>query len=71
MRKVFSSNDVSEATLVQDALVRHGIEVTVANEHSGTRAVPAFRPPAEIWVKQYSDAGASALRRDDASSEGR
>ena len=49
MRRVFSSNDVTETALVRDALVQNGIEVTIQNEHSGRSAVPAFRPPAEIW----------------------
>jgi|SRR5690554_195285 len=55
MRKVFSSSDVSEVTLVRDALVHHGIEVTVQNEYSGSSAIPAFRPPAEIWVTHDDD----------------
>jgi len=55
MRKVFSSNEVSETTLVQDALVHHGVEVTIHNEHSGRSAVPGFRPPAEIWVRRDDD----------------
>lgn len=61
MRKVFSSNVVSETVLVRDALLRHGIEATTLNEHSGYSAVPEFRPPAEIWVTQ--DADYAAARR--------
>jgi len=55
MRKVFSSNEVSETALVRDSLVHDGLDVVVQNEHSGTSAVPAFRPPAEIWVKHDND----------------
>ena len=55
MRKVFSSNEVSETALVRDALVHHGLEVTIQNEHSGRSAVPGFRPPAEIWVTNDDD----------------
>ena len=59
MRKVFSSNEVSEAALIRDALVHQGVEVTIQNEHSGGSAVPGFRPPAEVWVTHddaYEDA---------------
>ena len=55
MRKVFSSNEISETALVRDALVQHGVAVTVQNEHSGRSAVPGFRPPAEIWVTRGDD----------------
>lgn len=55
MRKVFSSNEISETILVRDALVRHGIAVTIQNEHSGRSAVPAFRAPAEIWLIDDND----------------
>jgi predicted RNA-binding Zn-ribbon protein involved in translation (DUF1610 family) len=55
MRKVFSSNELSETVLVRDALVHHGVDVTIQNEHSGQSAVPAFRPPAEVWVKHDRD----------------
>lgn len=55
MRKVFSSNEVSEIVLVRDALAQHGIEVKVLNEFSGTSAVPGFRPPAELWVARDKD----------------
>lgn len=55
MRKVFSSNEVSETALVRDALVHGGVEVTIQNEYSGQSAVPAFRPPAEVWVKHHHD----------------
>lgn|SRR5690606_17266465 len=50
MRKVFSSNVVSEIVLVRDALAYEGIETNILNELSGTSAVPGFRPPAEVWV---------------------
>jgi hypothetical protein len=52
MKKVFSSNEISEIVLIRDALERKGIEVTIQNEFSGRGAVPEFRPPAEIWVWQ-------------------
>lgn len=55
MRKVFSSNEVSETALVRDALLQRGVEVTVLNEYSGQSAVPEFRPPAELWVRHDSD----------------
>lgn len=55
MRKVFSSNEVSETALVRDALVHNGIEVTIQNEHSGRSAIPGFRPPAEVWVRRDDD----------------
>jgi len=55
MRKVFSSNEVSETTLVRDALVHQGVEATIQNEHSGRSAVPAFRPPSEVWVRRDDD----------------
>jgi Putative prokaryotic signal transducing protein len=55
MRKVFSSNVVSETALVRDALAHHGVEVTILNEYSGGSAVPEFRPPAEIWVRNDDD----------------
>lgn len=59
MRKVFSSNELGEATLIRDALVHQGVEVTIQNEHSGGSAAPGFRPPAEVWVMRdsaYEDA---------------
>jgi hypothetical protein len=55
MLKVFSSNVISEAVLVQDALIRHGIEATTQNEYSGRSAVPEFRVEAEIWITHDSD----------------
>lgn len=55
MRKVFSSNEVSETVLVRDALVHRGVEVTIQNEYSGRSAIPGFRPPAEIWVRNDDD----------------
>jgi hypothetical protein len=55
MRKVFSSNEIAETALVRDALVQHGIAVVLQNEFSGRAAVPAFRPPAEIWVERDED----------------
>ena len=51
MRRVFSSNNVSETVLVRDALVNGGVPVSVQNELSSQSAVPGFRPPAEIWVE--------------------
>jgi putative signal transducing protein len=55
MRKVFSSNEVSETALVRDALVHHGVAVIIQNEYSGRSAVPGFRPPAEVWVRRDDD----------------
>jgi hypothetical protein len=55
MRKVFSSNEVSETTLVRDALVHQGVAATIQNEYSGQSAVPAFRPPAEVWIRRDDD----------------
>lgn len=55
MRKVFSSNELSETTLVRDALVHHGIAATIQNEFSGRSAIPEFRPPAEVWVSRDDD----------------
>ena len=55
MRKVFSSAEVTETSLVRDALERHGIDVTIPSDYSGQSAVPAFRPPAEIWVRNDAD----------------
>jgi len=55
MRKVFSSNELSETVLVRDALLQQGVAATIQNEHSGGSAVPAFRPPAEVWVEQDAD----------------
>ena len=55
MLKVFSSNEVSETTLVRDALAHQGLAVTIQNEHSGRSAIPAFRPPAEVWVQNDQD----------------
>jgi hypothetical protein len=55
MRKVFSSNEVSETALVNDALVQAGIKTTIQNEQSGRTAVPGFRPPAEIWLVDDGD----------------
>ncbi|HEY9183087.1 MAG TPA: DUF2007 domain-containing protein [Gammaproteobacteria bacterium] len=55
MRKVFSSNEISETALVRDALVHHGVAATIQNEHSGGSAVPEFRPPAEVWVSRDDD----------------
>lgn len=61
MRKVFSSNVVSETVLIRDALLRHGIEATVQNAYSGHSAVPEFRPPADIWVTNDADYDAARL----------
>ena len=55
MRKVFSSNILSETILVRDALHRRGIDVSIQNENSGYSAVPEFRPPAELWVSEDRD----------------
>lgn len=55
MRKVFSSNEPTETMLVRDALVHHGIEVTIQNQISGRSAVPEFRPEAEIWLEDERD----------------
>jgi hypothetical protein len=55
MRKVFSSNEISETVLVRDALLHHGVDVTIQNEHSGRAAIPGFRPPAEVWVTHDHD----------------
>jgi hypothetical protein len=51
MRRVFSSNNVSEMVLVRDALRSGGVPVSVQNELSSQSAVPGFRPPAEIWIE--------------------
>ena len=55
MRKVFSSVELSETVLVHDALLHRGIEASIQNRHSGHTAVPAFRPPSEIWISNDSD----------------
>jgi len=55
MRKVFSSNVLSETILVRDALRQRGIGVSIQNENSGYSAVPEFRPPAELWVSEDRD----------------
>jgi hypothetical protein len=55
MQKVFSSSEISETTLVRDALLHAGVAVTIQNEHSGTSAVPAFRAPAEVWIERDGD----------------
>jgi hypothetical protein len=55
MRKVFSSNELSETVLVRDALLHHGLAATIQNQHSGRAAIPAFRPPAEVWVSHEGD----------------
>lgn len=55
MRKVFSSNILSEMILVRDALEQHGIAASIQNENSGYAAIPEFRPPADLWVTQDSD----------------
>ena len=59
MRKVFSSNELSETVLIRDALIHRGVAATIQNEHSGRAAIPEFRPPAEVWVThdhEYEDA---------------
>jgi hypothetical protein len=55
MRKVFSSNELSETVLVRDALLHGGVAATIQNEHSGRAAIPEFRPPAEVWVSRDGD----------------
>jgi hypothetical protein len=55
MRKVFSSNELSETVLVRDALIHQGVAATIQNEHSGRTAIPEFRPPAEVWVSNDGD----------------
>lgn len=55
MRKVFSSNELSETVLVRDALIHRGVTATIQNEYSGRTAVPEFRPPAEVWVNDDDD----------------
>ena len=55
MRKVFSSNELSETVLVRDALVHRGVAAIIQNEYSGRTAVPEFRPPAEVWVSHDGD----------------
>jgi hypothetical protein len=55
MRRVFSSNQISETVLVRDALLQHGVEAIIQNEQSGMAAVPEFRPPADIWIRNDSD----------------
>ncbi|HXS79836.1 MAG TPA: hypothetical protein VN818_06105 [Gammaproteobacteria bacterium] len=55
MRKVFSSNELSETVLVRDALIHQGLAATIQNEYSGRTAIPEFRPPAEVWVNDDGD----------------
>ena len=55
MRKVFSSNELSETVLIRDALIHGGVTATIQNEYSGRSAVPEFRPPAEVWVTNDHD----------------
>ena len=61
MRKVFSSNELSETVLVRDALIHQGLAATIQNEYSGRAAIPEFRPPAEVWVDD--DGAYDAARR--------
>jgi len=61
MRKVFSSNELSETVLIRDALLHQDIAATIQNEHSGRTAIPEFRPPAEVWVS--NDGNYEAARR--------
>jgi hypothetical protein len=65
MRKVFSSNIISETVLVRDALLRDGIDTITQNEHSGYSAVPEFRPPADVWVTHDADYAAARRVVDD------
>jgi hypothetical protein len=55
MRRVFSSNELSETALVRDALIHRGVAATIQNEYSGGTAIPEFRPPAEVWVSRDDD----------------
>src|SRR5262245_27250350 len=55
MRKVFSSNELSETVLVRDALIHRGVAAIIQNEYSGRTAIPEFRPPAEVWVSDDAD----------------
>ena len=55
MRKVFSSNELSETVLIRDALLHGGVAATIQNEFSGRTATPGFRPPAEVWVTNDRD----------------
>jgi len=55
MRKVFSSNELSETVLIRDALLHRGVAATIQNEYSGRTAIPEFRPPAEVWVNHDGD----------------
>ncbi|HEX7236073.1 MAG TPA: DUF2007 domain-containing protein [Gammaproteobacteria bacterium] len=55
MRKVFSSNELSETVLIRDALLHRGVAATIQNEYSGRSAIPEFRPPAEVWVTDDHD----------------
>lgn len=59
MRKVFSSIEISETVLVEDALVRNGIQATTQNQHSGRSATPEFRPAAEVWILRDEDLDAA------------
>lgn len=54
MQKVFSSIEVSETVLVRDALLHHGIDAVIQHEHSAYTAVPAHRPPAEVWIRDHA-----------------
>ena len=55
MRRVFSSVDVSETVLVRDALLHDAVEATIQNEYSDRSPIPAFRPPAEFWIRHDQD----------------
>jgi len=55
MRKVFNSIEVSETVLVRDALLHNGIDALLQNQHSNQSAIPAFRPPAEVWIQNDGD----------------
>ena len=35
--------------------MHHGVEAIIQNEYSGRSAIPAFRPPAEVWVRHDHD----------------
>jgi len=55
MKRVFSSNELSETVLVRDALLHKGVAATIQNEYSGHTAIPEFRPAAEVWVNDDGD----------------
>jgi hypothetical protein len=50
VKKVFSSIEIGETVLIQDALIHRGIEASIQNQHAAGSPIPAFRPPAEVWI---------------------